>query len=196
VRRVNPQSNKTVSVSVAIDHKAILGNRDNYRMFANIAELDFPRERDLSDIMKACTIARGQIMLQAQPENSLWAMKQRKMSYLQLAQMPLQMKLELIAKSAGSPRWSIGVSYANSRSFGPLDPYIEELYFLSEPGVTDMLCEVACINQHFFLAVAQNFSSEEYLDAFLDELSKTGISYEVKRKEDIRLCGVENPNAT
>lgn len=38
-------------------------------------------------------------------------------------QLPLEMKLSLIAKSAGVLRWSAGVSYANSRSFGPPDPY-------------------------------------------------------------------------
>jgi len=40
------------------------------------AFLDFPRNRDLDNVQKACTIARGQLMLQAQPENSLWEIRQ------------------------------------------------------------------------------------------------------------------------
>ena len=67
-RRCDPEGDKTISVAVAIDHKAMLGNHDNYRMFANVVEVDFPKSRSLEDVMKACTIARGQIMLQAQPE--------------------------------------------------------------------------------------------------------------------------------
>ena len=78
VRRYDPENEKTVSVAVAIDHKAMLGNHDNYRMGANVVELDFPKSRSLDDLMKSCTMARGQIMLQAQPENPLWAMKQKK----------------------------------------------------------------------------------------------------------------------
>jgi hypothetical protein len=190
-RRYDSASEKTVSVAIAIDHKAMLGNRDNYRMFANIVELDFPKSRPLDDLMKACTMARGQVMLQAQPENSLWAMKQRKLLYAKLEQMPLEMKLGVIAKSAGSPRWSISISYANSRTFGPLDPYIEELYMLAELGVSDIMCEIACLNHCFFLAVGQNFSSNQFVDAVLNELASVGIDYEVMGREPLRLCGLE-----
>ena len=191
VRRCDPASEKTISVAVAIDHKAMLGNRDNYRLFANVAELAFPKSRLLDDLMKTCTVARGQLMLQAQPENSLWAMKQRKQTYARLAQLPLETKLGALAKSAGSPRWSLSISYANSRSFGPLDPYIEELYLLSEPGVADVICEVACINHSFFLAVGQSFSSDRLMDAFLGELASLDIGYEVTGREPLRLCGLE-----
>ena len=190
-RRYDPENDKTISVCVAIDHKAMLGNHDNYRMFANVVELDFPANRSLEDVTKACTIARGQVMLQAQPENSMWAVKQRKALSERFSQMPLDMKTGALAKMAGSPRWSISVSYANSRTFGPLDPYIEELYVLAEPGVTDVACEVACINQSFFLSIMQNFSSGTFFDALLEELSQTGVDYEVLGREPFRLCGLE-----
>ena len=140
---------------------------------------------------KTVSISRGQIMLQASPENSLWAMKQRKATFAKLNQMPLDMKLGMIAKSAGSPRWSIAISYANSRSFGPLDPYIDELYMMSEPGVTDVLCEIACINHYFFLCIARTFPSEKFTDIFLNELSTLGIDYEVTGTEPFHLCGIE-----
>ncbi len=191
VRHYDPASEKTISAAIAIDHKAMLGNRDNYRMFANVVELDFPKSRPLDDLMKTCTMARGQLMLQAQPENSLWAMKQRKALYAKLDQVPLETKLGVIAKASGSPRWSISISYANSRSFGPLDPYIDQLYLLTEPGVSDIICEIACINHSFFLAIGQNFSSYSFMEAFLDELTSIGIDYEVMNREPLRLCGLE-----
>ena len=155
-----------------------------------MVELDFPRRRSLEDLTKACTVACGQIMLQAQPENSLWAMKQRKMTYARLEQVPLAMKLGMIAASAGAPRWTMNISYANSRSFGPLDPYIEELYLLAKCDVADVGCEISCINGHFFLAIAQDFSSDRFIAAFLDELASVGIDYEVTRREPLGLCGI------
>ncbi len=191
IHRYDPDNEKTVSIAVAVDHKAMLGNHDNYRMFANVVELDFPRNRSLDDLMKSCTMARGQIMLQAQPENSLWAMKQRKALFARMDQTPLEMKLGVIAKAAGSPRWSISISYANSRSFGPLDPYIDELYVLSEPGVSDIICEIACINRHFFLAIGQTFAADQFVQVFLEELASVGIDYKVMRQEPLRLCGLE-----
>ena len=191
VRRYDPASEKTVSIAVAIDHKAMLGNHNNYRMGANVVEMDFPKSRSLDDLMKTCTVARGQVMLQAQPENSLWAMKQKKALYAKMDQIPLEMKLGMIAKAAGSPRWSISISYANSRSFGPLDPYIDELYMLAEPGVSDFMCEIACINHSFFLTIMQNYSSHAFVKVFLDELVSVGIDYEVMREEPLRLCGMK-----
>lgn len=189
-RRYDPSSEKSISVSVAVDHKAMLGNFDNYRLFAGVVELDFPKDRSLDDLMRACTVARGQIILQAQPENSLWTMKQRKATNAKLSQVPLETKLGIMAKSAGTARWSMAVSYTNCKTFGPLDPYIEELYVLAEPGVADVVCEIACINHCFFLSIGQAFSSYAFIDMFLDELSSVGVDYEVMRKEPFRLCGM------
>ncbi|MBQ9515534.1 MAG: hypothetical protein IJR57_05430 [Ruminococcus sp.] len=189
--RYDPDNDKTVSVSVAIDHKAMLGNHDNYRMFANIIELDFPKDRPLDDLMKTCTMARGQMMLQAQPENSLWAMKQRKLTYAKLGQLPLEIKTGVIAKAAGNTRWTFSVSYTNSRSMGSTDPYIEALYVIAEPGVFDIGCEIACVNHNFFLTIIESFSADRFVDIFLGELSEIGVDYEVLRKEPARLCGIE-----
>ena len=155
-----------------------------------MVELDFARDRALDDLARACTIARGQIIAQAQPENSLWALRQRKANAERLAQVPLDVKLETIAKSMSAPRWSMWVSYVSSRSFGPLDPYVEEFYVLSEPGVTDVVCEVTCINHGFFLAIAQNFSSDGLVDALLEELSSVGIDCEVRGRGPLGLCGM------
>lgn len=190
-RKYDPDNEKTVSVSVAIDHKAMLGSYDNYRMFANVIELDFPKSRSLNDLMKSCTMARGQMMLQAQPENSLWAMKQRKLTYAKLGQLPLEIKLGANAKSAGMPRWTFSVSYVNSRSFGSLDPYIEGLSVVADPGVFDIGCEISCINHHFFLTIIQSFTADRFVELFLRELSSVGIDCEVLRKEPLHLCGIE-----
>ncbi|MBQ1897697.1 MAG: hypothetical protein II163_00860 [Ruminococcus sp.] len=190
-RKYDPDNEKTVSVSVAIDHKAMLGSYDNYRLFANVIELDFPKSRSLNDLMKSCTMARGQMMLQAQPENSLWAMKQRKLTYAKLEQLPLEIKLGAIAKSAGLPRWTFSVSYVNSRSFGSLDPYIEGLSVVADPGVFDIGCEISCINHHFFLTIIQSFTADRFVELFLRELSSVGIDCEMLRKEPLHLCGIE-----
>ena len=191
VRRHDPASEKTVSVSVSVDHKAMLGNHDNYRMASGAVELDFPKDMQLNDLKGACAVARRQLTEQARPENSLWAMRQMKALCDKMNQVPLGMKLDLVSKDAGRSRWSVSISYPRMRTFGPLDPYIESLYMLSEPSVADVVCEVTCINNSFFLAVAQCFASDAFLDVFLGELSSIGIDCEVVRKEPFRLCGME-----
>ena len=190
IRRVDPESEKTVTVSVAIDHKSMLGNFDNYRMFANAYELDFPKERQLDDIMKSCTITRGQLMLQAQPENSAWYIKTRKMGFEKMKAMPLQMKLDILPKAASASRWTASVSYVNSRSFGPLDPYIKELYCLAEVCAVDVMSEIACINHSFFVALGQHNSSRELFEALLCELEQANIPFNIMRDEEYHLCGL------
>ncbi len=176
-RHLDPENEKTVTVSVCIDHKAILGLPHNYRMAVGEAILDFPKSREKEDLSKACTIARGQLMLQAQPENSLWDIR--------------QMKRMLPPPSPDIARASICISYVSSRSFGPLDAFIEELYVVTSLSkITDILCEVTCINHHFFLAFMQPCSSEKYFRCFLEELDKVGISCEVLRKESLRMCQI------
>ncbi len=177
-RRYDPDNEKTVTVSVCIDHKSVLGASDNYHMFVGDCRLDFPKNRDLSDISRVCTIARGQMMLQVQPENSLFEIK--------------QMKKMLPPPSPDISVASICISYVNSRSFGPLDPYIEGIYNVTSLSkITDVLCEVTCINHNFFLAFMQPFSSYEYFDCFLKELDVVGINYEGPCSEDLRMCGIE-----
>ena len=176
-KRWDPECKKPVTVSVCVNCKAMLGNQDNYRMFAGEAILEFPEERDTEDIATLCTIARGQLMLQAQPENALWEIR--------------QMKRMLPPPSPNLAQASICVSYVSSKSFGPLDPWIEELYIVTSLSkITDVLCEITCINHHFFLAFMQPFSSEKYFRCFLDELDAAGISYENLRSEPLRMCGI------
>ena len=189
-RRYDPANEKTVSCLISVDHKAQLGNFENYRMFVNTAYVDMPKEQADYDIPKACTKARGQLMLQAQPENVMYTLKIRKAGYEQMEQMPLQTCLDLVKKAIGAHRASFCVSYANSRSFGPLDPYIREVYLLSEPNVTDVMVELSCINHHFFAMFGQLFPSEDFFRAFLAELDDAGIPYDIMRKEPFHLCGV------
>ena len=176
-RRWDPESKKTVTVSVCVDRKAMLGNHNNYRMFAGEAILDFPKKREAENLTQTCTIARGQLMLQTQPENALWEIR--------------QMKRRLPPPSPDTARASICVSYANNRSFGPLDPWIEEIYVVTSLSkITDVLCEITCINNLFFLAFMQPFSSEKYFRCFLEELEAAKIGYEVLRSEPLRMCGI------
>ena len=176
-RRLDPDNEKPVTVIVCVNLKAMLGRPQNYRMFVDGALLDFPKERDMEDITKACTIARGQLMLQAQPENALWEIK--------------QMKRMLPPPPPDIALASICVSYVNSRSFGPLDPYIEELYVVTSLSkLTDILIEITCLNHSFFLSFLQPYSSEKHFRYFLNELDSAGISYEVLRSEPLRMCGI------
>ena len=162
---------------VCVNYKALFGNHDNYRCLVGAALLDFPRDRDLNDVSKACTIARGQLMLQAQPENALWEIR--------------QMKQGLLSPLPDIPQASICVSYLGTKSFGPLDPWIDEFYIMTSLSkITDVLCEITCVGRSFFLAFMQPLSSPDYFRCFLEELTSAGIQYELLHSEPLRLCDI------
>lgn len=114
VRHYDLASEKTVSVSVSVDHKAMLGNYDSYRMASGSAELGFPKDMPLDDLKEACAVARKQLNEQTQPENSLWTMRQMKALCDKMNQVPLGVKLDLVSKDAGRSRWTISISYGGS----------------------------------------------------------------------------------
>lgn len=116
-------------------------------------------------------------MLQAQPENSLWEIK--------------KMKQMLASPSPDIAQASICISYVNSKTFGPLDPYIEEQYIVTSLSkITDILCEISCFNHSFFLTFMQPYTSDRYFRCFLDALDLAGISYEISGSEPLRMCGI------
>ena len=172
---------------MAINHKAMLGNHENYRLFSDSVNIDFQKKHETDDLTRMCTIVRGQLMLQAQPENSICYVKQVKAASKIMGRIPLPIRTELMKKVMDMSRATFGVSYPISKGFGPLDPYISEVYGLSEADVYDVLVEVVCLNHTFFLSFFQKFSSEEFLEAFIEELNDVGIPVEIARKEDRRM---------
>ena len=176
-RRFDPSCEKPFTAMVCVNHKALLGNHDNYRCFVGSAFLDFPPDRNPDNVHKACTIARGQLMLQAQPENSLWEIR--------------QMKQGVPPPSPDIPQASFCVSYPGGRSFGPLGLWIDEFYIMTSLSkITDILCEITCAGPSFFLAFMQPFPSPDYFRCFLEELASAGIRYELLRSESLRLCNI------
>ena len=190
IRRMDPASGKTVTCEVAYDHKTQVGYPDNYRMFVEMAVIDMPKESENYSVRKACTIGRGQLMLQVQPENSLYLLNRRRLWFEKLEQMPLQMRVDAFKEYMKRPQATASVSYIVNRSFGPLDDHISELYFLTEPSATDVMCETACINHSFFLTFSPAYVPDKLFEAFLAELDDAQIPYDITRVEPFNLCGV------
>ena len=191
VRRMDPESRKTVVVGVAVNHKAVLGNHENFHFLSDAVYLDFPKDRENEDLERMCTVARGQLMLQAQPENSMNYFKDLQGNAEMMGGVPLPIKSTVLSVALSlSSRGTCGVSYANGRSFGPLDPHIREVFLLAEPYAFGVQIEIACINGHFCLLFAQSFLSEVFFDAFLQELKAAEIPAEIVRRDECPLSGV------
>ena len=189
IRRMDPESKRTIVSGIAVNHKALLGNNDNYRAFSDMVYLDFPKSREHESLTRMCTVARGQLMLQTQPENSMYYVKDLRDKFEMTQKLPGPVKPHMVDLMMAFPRGTCAVSYSIVKSFGPLDPYIENIFSLVEPDVVDVLLEIICFDKFFFISFMQNFSSEEFFDAFSEELKETGITAEVLWKDRCELSG-------
>ena len=128
-------------------------------------------------------------MLQTQPENSMYYVKDMRDKFEMAQKLPGPVKPYMVDLMMAFPRGTCAVSYSIVKSFGPLDPYIENIFSLVEPDVVDVLLEIICFDKFFFISFMQNFSSEEFFDAFSEELKETGITAEVLWKDRCELSG-------
>lgn len=192
IRRLDPESKKVIRVGVAIDGKSIVGNMYNYRAFPEFAHLDYYKEQENDDIADTLKNKRKQLKEEATVEKILRLVKGVKIGCEMLRPLPLQTKIDITQKAfiERALTVSVVVSYVKTISFGPLDPYIQELYGIAEPSFEDVVCELKSINNSFFFTYIQTFADETLFNLLLEEMTNIGIPYEIKRKEPLRVSGV------
>jgi len=190
VHHIDPDNKKTVSTLVALDPKAILGASESCYNFVSSSFIEFPGDHMYDDIREMCTNGRAQLKSQTQRENALFRVKMTKMTFEKMVALPVQVQMKVYSDFLKKHFATFSVSYASTRTFGPLDEYIQETFVLSEPNVTDLMLEVSCINGSFFLGFYQHTDNETFFEAFLTELNAIKVPYKILRKEPFRLCGV------
>ncbi len=133
---------------------------------------------------RQCTVHRGTTFIQSDPEN---VMKQTIGSAnryrMILAGMPtVEAKEQTFAKmlEAGKILFTYMVSYVGKWKWPALAPYIKA-FWTHVPNANNLLTEIAAINGKIFLSVHQSFSEDVIVKAFLNQLEKNGVPYEVKQ---------------
>ena len=192
IRRLDPASEKVIRVGVAIDGKSIVGNMNNYRAFPEFAHLDYYKEQENEDLAATLKAKRAELKAEASVEKILRLVKGLKIGCEKLKPFPLQVKVDLTQKAfiERARSVSVVVSYVRTKSFGPLDSYIQELYGIAEPSHEDVVCELKSLNNTFFFSYIQTFEDETLFKLLLEEMNNIGIPYEIKRKEPLRTSGV------
>ena len=185
IRAVDADMNKDITIGIAINQKALLGNYENYNFGIDTIGIDFPADRPIDDLSRACTIARGQIIAQTLTDNVLYAIKQRKAGLEKLSMLNLvEQKIDMLKDLQGNAVASAIVSYTGNRSLGDMDAYVDEFYCLTDAAGTELLLENNYLNGTFYLAVIQNFSSDAYVKALLEQLEAVGIGSKLTSTED------------
>lgn len=81
------------------------------------------------------------------------------------------------------------ISYVGKANFGAAERYIREMY--TEVYSTHAMgAELSAINGTFCISFMHLFTTDAYLDAFLDELRQQGIGYEIADRHKVMLAPV------
>ena len=179
---LHPEVKDDLVSAISFNLRPGLGNKHNYRMLCSAIHLDYHDFMRDYEISKLCTCSRGMVTLQSQPENVLYYAKQRKERFEAIKKIPgLNAKKELMGNKAlvDSISNTFSVSYVGRPNFGSLEPYVREMYPITDGSVYKTLfLEISSVDGWFDIAFLQGFSSDSYYRAFLSQLTSNGLCYE------------------
>lgn len=193
ITNIFPNIDKPVVCGVTMTTRPALKINDHFASLISLINLKYtPNTRDY-DILKLGTLGRGMIMLQSQPENTLYSIGcQSKFSdYLRSLNSPeekCQAYDNLISKIRKLTTYSL--SYVGQKSWYGLAPYIDNVYTPTIPGNKSFVIEINVINGVFGLCISQSFSNDTYVNAFLDVLKENNIPYTFVGKSPLNTAKV------
>ena len=112
----------------------------------------------------------------------------------QLEQVPSsEMRHELLTKAHSMMRQaaSFTVSYVGRAALGAADRYVREIRTEGNSPLA-LLVEVNAAGGRFCISFLQQFATDIYLDAFLNELSQMGIGYEIVARHPLAIAPISD----
>ena len=76
------------------------------------------------------------------------------------------------------------ISYAGKSQYGEADNYFEYVDVEVDPCGSDMLLEVFLINGVYSVDITQRFEDSLFIDAFVEELKREGIEFDLFEQRD------------
>ena len=177
IRRVHGDSTVYPIVGqMCVNHRPGLGCPKNYHFLISAFKMAYEEEFFNLDTSEEGTVARGQVLLNSDAQNSLaFAAAYRKyVEYLE--SLPtLEEKRHFARLVPPFATSTFLVSYVKKVDYGPAMPYIDSVYpHIGLPGMPPLL-EINAMGGNFCLIFCQNFRTDVYAKAFVEELHDLGI---------------------
>ncbi len=181
VRSLHPEEHRSIVSAVSFNLRPGLGNAHSYRMLCSSIALDYPDSTRDWSIARLCTCSRGMVTLQSQRENVLYYAQQRRERFEAL-EVPggLSARRAAVGQRAleDSVRNTFSVSYVGELGFGSMESRIDSIYNITDGSTYQTLfIEIAALNDWFYFAFIQGFSSDRYYRAFLEQLRLNGLPF-------------------
>ena len=191
---VFPQDAQVVLCGMANNYRADVGCPNSYHDLTRPLHIRYTRDMADMPIDKLCTVTRGMVMLQSQPENAVEAFKKLDEFYRKLDSMrTIDEKRAYCMKAGrfvGGIRDTYNVSYVGQTDFGSLSDYIKSIYTVS---TGHLLTEINSFKDYFYVCFCQSVNCGKYIESLLNVLENEGIEYDISGMFSKNLPGLKLP---
>lgn len=178
--RVLPEEAQVITCGVASNYRDQVDCPNTALDLTRALHIKYTRNMADMPVDRLCTMTRGMVMLQNQPENSIIEFKNLVKYHEKIDSFGTIKEKREFCQKAG--RWVEGardtynVSYVGNTDFGSLGEYVKAIYSHTNGH---LLLEVNSMNNMFFISFHQYINKIEYLNAFLDVMEEEGIRYTI-----------------
>lgn len=138
------------------------------------------------DVQMLSTCSRGMVLVQSQPEN-VWISVRNNLAFFerlrQLPDVPSKKAFMQQIVKRSMHRDTYKVSYAGRAKMGSVEPYICSMDSYIDITGAGIMVEVNAVNGWLNLCFMQEFEEDIYVNSFLRQLDKEGISYVLESRE-------------
>jgi len=182
IARLHPDSKEPIIANIACDPRTALHAEHSHHPLASSFSIEFTPDMRELDFEQQNEIFRSEMSAKADPSTVLTGVKAAQQLYAQINALPtLQEKLSMAKKMFGYAIKSrtFSISYSGKSNFGSCDKHMAAIFPQLEMNGIGIAIEVSATNGKFFLTFAQEWKEDVYFNAFLKELTRLGIDYDL-----------------
>ena len=195
VSRLHPDFSSGVpTISLAVNLRKATGTPLAHQPMVGSVTIPFREEmlgRSLEEQVSDC---RQWIALQNHRDNLLAYYYGMHDGMAQLEQIPsLAMRHQLLTEAHRALRQhsTVSLSYVGRAAMGAAERYVREIR-TEATSLHAILVEVSAAGGSFCISFMQMFAEDNYLNAFLNELSQQGIDYEIADRHKVMLAPISD----
>ena len=193
IARLHPDTTEGVPmVALAINQRPALGCPQAGQTLAGSLRLTLNDEMRQMDLETQQTIFRGMVVLQSNEDNVIESFWQTQNTQDMFEKIPtLEGRHQAMAKafSVASSAATACVSYVGKANLGAAEKYVSEMYTEAYTPYA-LTIEMSAVGGMFCISLMQRFADDTYLDAFLDELHRIGLTYRIATRHPMTVAPI------
>ena len=197
VAELYPNAEAPVRVILCVNQRNALNKPLAHHSLVGGAYLEYKKEIQDRPFKEQIKAYREMVAAQTDEKSVLQSVNNQKMVYQMFGS--LQTDHERIAfaeklAALTSDTITATVSYVGKADFKEAEKYVRDFHLLTCPPTDNtMLIEISAVNGRFIFDIIQPFSTPVFVNAFLDELDKKGVTYDLQNVDVLKLANIRLP---